>query len=282
VPWNDLLLTLTHAVGISNIKLRHPVQQIVHFSPVTTHRPIAMRTESEPKYQVTSRAGAGKWITRKVIVATTVESIRKLLPLPSQQAKIYKTVQGQPFLRIYGKFDKQSTAIMQEHVAKHTLVAGNIHRIIPMNIDKGVYMIVYSDNEGATRLKRYTENTDENRRVLCHLLERAVGIPRDTLKLIAIKSYFWEIGTHYYEPLPLPIPTPTLTHAPAASASASVSVSEIEKAHTEFVKKLQHPMPNVWVVGEAVSRNQGWVEGALESVEKVCKEWMTASLHLSK
>jgi monoamine oxidase len=28
----------------------------------------------------------------------------------------------------------------------------------------------------------------------------------------------------------------------------------------------------MWVVGEMVSKNQGWVEGALESVEKVIGE----------
>lgn len=59
-----------------------------------------------------------------------------------------------------------------------------------------------------------------------------------------MKNYFWEIGTHFYEPFDK-ISRPT------------------------FIKKIQHPCKNIWVVGEAVSRNQGWVEGALESVESI-------------
>jgi hypothetical protein len=35
-------------------------------------------------------------------------------------------------------------------------------------------------------------------------------------------------------------------------------------------------MPNMLIVGEMVSLNQGWVEGALESVEQVVtKQWVS-------
>ena len=41
------------------------------------------------------------------------------------------------------------------------------------------------------------------------------------------------------------------------------------------MEKIQHPIQNILVVGEAVSRYQGWVEGALESVESVLnKKWL--------
>jgi monoamine oxidase len=37
----------------------------------------------------------------------------------------------------------------------------------------------------------------------------------------------------------------------------------------------QHPDKNILVVGEMISRKQGWTEGALESVEKVVTpEWI--------
>jgi hypothetical protein len=65
-------------------------------------------------------------------------------------------------------------------------------------------------------------------------------------------SFYWEIGTHYYEPLP----------------------EEFEDRE-DFIKKAQHPLKNVLVVGEMVSLNQGWVEGALESVEAgLTKKWI--------
>jgi hypothetical protein len=44
---------------------------------------------------------------------------------------------------------------------------------------------------------------------------------------------------------------------------------------SEFIYKAQHPLPNVLVVGEVVAENQGWTEGALDSVVKVVtKKWI--------
>ena len=41
------------------------------------------------------------------------------------------------------------------------------------------------------------------------------------------------------------------------------------KSRKEFIKEAQHPTDNIWVVGEVVAEKQGWVEGALSSVEKI-------------
>jgi monoamine oxidase len=72
------------------------------------------------------------------------------------------------------------------------------------------------------------------------------------LKIVALKDFYWPVGTHYYGPL----------HG--------------VKNRTEFVYKVQHPMNGMLVVGEAVSTYQGWVEGALESVETaLTKKWIT-------
>ena len=38
------------------------------------------------------------------------------------------------------------------------------------------------------------------------------------------------------------------------------------KTRQHFIDAAQHPMKDVVVVGEMVALNQGWVEGALESV----------------
>jgi hypothetical protein len=44
------------------------------------------------------------------------------------------------------------------------------------------------------------------------------------------------------------------------------------------MKQAQHPMHNMLVVGEVVSNDQGWVEGALDSVEKVVnKKWVAGA-----
>ena len=98
------------------------------------------------------------------------------------------------------------------------------------------------------------ENTDENRDLYCKLIEKSLGIPDGTLQLIAIKDYYWPIGTHYYEPL-----------------------KGHFKTRDEFVKEAQHPEKGLLVVGEVVSRYQGWTEGALESVKAaLTKKWINS------
>jgi hypothetical protein len=184
-------------------------------------------------------------------LATTISSVKKLLP----NDPIYQQIHGQTFLRLYGKFTKSSTEIVKQYVPGYTIIPGPLKKIIPMNPDKGVYMIAYSDNEDAKYLNDRLTNTQKNRDYFCELLEEALGIPKGALNLIAIKDYYWPIGTHYYEPL----------HGSF-------------KNRKDFIKKAQIPMPGILVVGEMISMNQGWTQGALESVEAVVtKKWVDMS-----
>lgn len=221
VPWNELINALVKKIGR---RIRR-----ANVTKITRMENFSVYTDTEIYH------------CHKVILATTIETVQKLLPIP-----IYKQIHGQPFLRVYGKFTKASTEIMKMYVPGYTIVPGPLKKIIPMNVEKGVYMIAYTDNDDAELLKKYSKNTPRNREHFCRLLEKALGI-QDSLDLIAIKDFYWKDGTHYYEPL--------------------------HGFHTrkEFIKYAQNPMPDVFVVGEMISTNQGWVEGALESVEAVIK-----------
>lgn len=122
-----------------------------------------------------------------------------------------------------------------------------------MDPDKGVYMIAYSDNNNALLLKNYLKNTPRNRNLYCELIEKSLGIPNGVLHILDIKDYYWPIGTHYYEPLK----------------------REEFQNREDFLYKVQHPEKGMLVVGEAVSIHQGWVQGALESVNAVLdKKWV--------
>jgi hypothetical protein len=140
---------------------------------------------------------------------------------------------------------------LKKYIENYTIVPGPLQKIIPMNAEKGVYMIAYSDNENAVVLKNHLKNTLENRNLYEKLIEESLGMPMGTLKILAIKDFYWPVGTHYYGPL------------------------RGFKSREEFVEKVQHPMDGMLVVGEAVSTYQGWVEGALESVKPVLnKKWI--------
>lgn len=235
VPWKKMVLKLCEKIGMSNVKYKHNVTSIV---------------PHEYGYKIIS--DKGEYFTNKVIVATNVNSILKLVPGASAKDSIYREIAGQPFLRVYGKFDNRSTEIMNQFVPTQTIVPGPLHKLIPLK--NGVFMIAYTDNEGALALKDRLENNSKNRQIFENLLEMSLGIPQNSLHLIAIKGYYWPIGTHFYKPF------------------ANNNTFSNRK---EFIKAIQHPFPNMLVVGEAVSRDQGWVEGALDSVHvALTKKWI--------
>lgn len=238
VPWKELVQKLVAKIEPNQVKPKTNVLQIQQIQ----------QTPSIFQINTSNKT----YVCNKVIVATNITSILKLIPNANAKNSPYLQIHGQPFLRVYGKFTKKTAEMLSVAVPYQTIVPGPLHKLIPL--DNGVFMIAYTDNAGALFLKDHLENTPENCRFFEHLLEQSLGIPKDTLKLIAIKGYYWPIGTHYYSPL------------------KGFSSREL------FLKTVQHPMPNMLVVGEAVSRIQGWTEGALESVTAVLsKKWLQCS-----
>lgn len=233
IPWRQMVLALYHHIGEKNFKFHANVTEI-------------HKIQSKPCLFEVKTDDNKTYFANKVIVATTISSIQKLFPTHSS---LYQQIHGQPFLRLYAKFDKRSADIMRTYVPNYTIVPGPLQKLIPMNADKGVYMIAYSDNEHAKSLNKFLENTPKNRAFYEKLVQQALCIPtHESLKILAIKDYYWPIGTHYYEPL---------------------KNNSQFKNRNDFVYQAQHPEKGILVVGEAVSRYQGWTEGALESVEQV-------------
>ena len=239
VPWKKLVMSLYNKIGAKNIKTSMNVISVSKIS----ENPCRFLVETE---------GGITFESNRVIIATTISGIRKMLPGAASKNSIYNQIEGQNFLRLYGKFSKYSSQIMKEYVKGYTVVPGPLQKIIPMDADKGVYMIAYSDNKNATFLKPYIEDTEKNRRFFCDLIEEALGIQNGTLALVAMKEFYWPIGTHYYKPL-----------------------QEKYSSREEFIHKAQHPEEGILVVGEVVSENQGWTNGALSSVKAVLnKNWI--------
>lgn len=236
ISWKDLVAKLVDQIGSENIKAQQNVIKINKIS------------EDQPDFEIETQKGV-MYKCNKIIIATTISSLLHLLP---SKSSIYKQIHAQPFLRLYAKFSKSSAEIMKEYVKGYTVVEGPLQKIIPMDPDKGVYMIAYSDNASAIALKDHLENTLENRKYFEELLEQTLGIAEGSLIINALLDFYWDEGTHYYEPLKGPY-----------------------KTRTAFINAAQHPDKNILVVGEVVSKHQGWVEGALESVEAgLNKKWL--------
>jgi hypothetical protein len=235
-PWRKMVLKLYNYIGERHFKFSSKVIGI-------------QRLHDKPcRFQINIDNGT-QYLCNRVIIASTIDTISKLLP----NYDIYNDVKGQPFLRLYAKFSQNSIPIMKKYVKDLTIVPGPLQRILPMEPNNGVYMIAYNDNNNALALKNHLKNTKENRNLYEILLERSLGIPDNSLHIIAIKDYYWPIGTHLFLPLN----------------------KELYSSREEFIYKAQHPENGIVIVGEAVSRNQGWTTGALESVKAVLtKKWI--------
>ena len=229
ISWKDLVQTLAKKLRDNRVR--------IHTSTTVT------RIQRHDDGRITVFSNRDPVVCQRLILATTVDTVQHLLP----HHHLYKHIHGQPFLRIYGQFAKSCRDWMREKVATTTIVPGPLHKLIPINVQKGVYMIAYTDNADALRVERALLKEDKNV-VLCRMLERALDVPKGSLKLDKTEVIPWAIGTHYFGKLP---------SGQFASRRA-------------FVKAAQRPYPNVAVVGEMVSLNhQGWVEGCLESVDGI-------------
>ena len=96
-------------------------------------------------------------------------------------------------------------------------------------------MTSYSDNKNALFWKN-----NQNKHIVKQKLKE-LNIEVDINDII---FNFWYEGVHYYKPY-----------------------SNLDK----LLKKLCYPKKNIFVVGEIVSKKHGWVEGAIESVNRVIK-----------
>uniref|UniRef100_A0A6C0IGZ2 FAD dependent oxidoreductase domain-containing protein n=1 Tax=viral metagenome TaxID=1070528 RepID=A0A6C0IGZ2_9ZZZZ len=109
-------------------------------------------------------------------------------------------------------------------------------------LQKSIYIsprirtVSYSDNQKAEAVMRMSQ--DQIQQLAGYKYEDSV-------------QYFWKRGTHYYRPLD-------------------------QRFHDrdEFIRYAQHPEPNIFLVGECISKNQGWTEGALESVLAIEHLWV--------
>ena len=255
VPWKKLVDKIVDSLEsghhiINNTEVTRITKYDNAYFEITTKHP----HDQAHQHHAQSKK---KYYCEKVIVATDIDGIKDLIQynsnIPEAVSKLYSQIKGQPFLRLYAKFSRESIPHLKEKIQGVTIIPGPMQKVIPMDPDHGVYMIIYSDNHDADFFKKYFKNNEKNRTTLNNMMEAALDL-KGKLCIENIKDFYWKNGTHYYTPL----------------------TDEFD-TRQQFIKKAQHPDSNVLVVGEVISLHQGWVEGALESVEQtLTKKWLQA------
>ena len=256
VPWEKIITTLAEKIGMQSIKLNQAVKTI---------------TLDKPKnlYRVKIDSSDEEYSTENIIFATTVNgynTIVKHSPTIHSILPSIKDIASQPFLRAYAQFTPEVSEILKNYIPKHSIVPSPLHRVIPMNVEKNVYMIAYTDNKDATMLSKHCENTAKNRTFFEQELEQAFGMPKDSLKksLQEIKCFYWKEGTHFMMP-------PTYKEFERFIQTNSNVQSMLEAHKQDTLQNIRNPHPHIFVVGEIVADNHGWTNDGLKTVDALIK-----------
>ena len=121
-----------------------------------------------------------------------------------------------------------------------------VRQIIPIDPASGLIMISYTDGHDIDpfwrdKQKKILKKDSIIQNMISKCLKRLfplIQIPEPTY----FKTHLWTIGCHHWKP-----------------KCDSVKIG----------KEVQNPCKNVYVIGEAFSQKQAWVEGALETAKQV-------------
>ena len=192
---------------------------------------------SDVKKKITTTKKIKKIQYNKIcIFALHVDAIRKIKGIC--QMPMLKYVKTSPLFRIYAIFPKPVWFAGLDRVITNE----RPRYIIPVNPDKGVIMISYTDGDDTNYYhKIYSKEGDEGLQVAVmkdvRKLFPEISIPEPTF----FKGHYWETGASYWQP-------------------GSYNVEEESK-------KSINPFPNIYICGESFSLRQAWVEGALEQTQ---------------
>ncbi len=173
--------------------------------------------------------------TKKIIFATSLKPLIKLSKniINNNVIDYNKYIGTVPFIRIYCYYKNGYT----DNLSHYTIVDNKLQKVIKIN--DHVLMASYSDSSNAlywNKVKRLGK--EKQIKIVSKYLEE-LNV-KGTINDIVIA--FWDEGVHYYKP---------------------------NKDLHKTIKTLSKPAKNVYVVGEIISYKQGWVEGAIESVNRI-------------
>lgn len=150
----------------------------------------------------------------------------------------------QPLLRIYNLYPKSKvTGKVWFQDIPRTVTDSKIKYIIPINYSDGSIMISYTDGPNANYWNSIPElelNTKLHSEVT-KLYPEICSIP----KAIFSRKYFWSTGACYFK--------------------KGFDYKVIQR-------KMLNPESNLFICGDSFSDNQAWMEGALQTSEKILKK----------
>ena len=184
-------------------------------------------------------------ICKHIVLALPKPALLKLqCPMIHNIRQILRdSVSCKSLCRTYAIFDKED--VWFQNLKAKVVTNNQLRYIIPMDVERGLIMTSYTDNDYTQYWK--TIQTNQNK-----LKSAVVSLVKDTFDMdiarpIKVIVCHWECGVAYWN----------------------------KNVDSDFTSKLLcNPSQNVYICGENYSLNQSWVEGALETCETAYKKFM--------
>ena len=186
--------------------------------------------------------------TTIVIFAIDQKRLINMELFNKNELKLLKnSVNYQPLIRVYAKYKKQNiNGIKKVWFSGLNKIVTNepIKYIIPVNENAGTIMISYTDGAYCKKIYESYINNTLNELISTSLknLFPNTNIPDP----IFLEVYYFDVGCHYWT-----------------------------KGHSsnDYYNKIQNIRENVYIIGEAYSTHQAWIEGALKSSHDTYKNY---------
>ena len=190
--------------------------------------------------------------SKRLILATNAPSAIKLLP----RFDLLRYIHTSSCTKIFAKVDDSCIELMKNHVPIHTIVDSILHNIMPIDIENGIYLIGYSDEEQADKLSEYVHNSFQHRYTLARLMETSLLLPSHSILITRIVGKYWPCAMH------------KIDH--------SIPYSE----YSQFKHALQCPSPSIRIIGEMTAIDDGgWIGVAINSANVITTQWLDAIHH---
>ena len=178
--------------------------------------------------------------TTNVVFAIDQKRLVNMKLFNKSELKVLKnSINYQPLIRVYAKYKKQNiNGVKKVWFSGLNKIVTNepIKYIIPINEDAGTIMISYTDGKHTEKIyESYINNTlNELINTSLNKLFPETKIPDPSF----LEVYYFDVGCHYWT-----------------------------KGHysNDYYNKIQNIRENIYIIGEAYSTHQAWIEGALQS-----------------
>ena len=150
-----------------------------------------------------------------------------------------KSVNCKSLCRVYAKFKKDDIWFKD---IKKTVTNNPLRFIIPMDSEKGTIMISYTDDVYCNYWEKRRHDQVQLKKSVVDLVKKTFDQKIEEPEKVWV--FYWNCGVGYW--------------------NKGVNSNQV----ADF---LSNPMENVYICGENYSLEQSWVEGALESSERVLK-----------